>query len=154
MDDQHRFNRQRYRHWIKDHVRFSDLDPLGHVNNNAIGTYFENARAALFAIVTPSWPFRNQIFVLARSAVDFRRELHYPASLSIGSYVMRLGRTSMTLANALFHDDTDEGLAFCESVSVLIDKETRKPVELPADLRLELEKLYDELVIQGVKKAL
>lgn len=154
MDDQLRFNRQRYRHWIKDHVRFSDLDPLGHVNNNAIGTYFENARAALFAIITPSWPFRNQIFVLARSAIDFRRELFYPAKLSVGTYVMKIGRTSMTLANALFHDDESEGLAFCESVSVLIDKESRKPVELPPDLRHELENLQDGLIIQGAKKAL
>lgn len=133
MDDSNRFNPSRYRHWIEDHVRFSDLDPLGHVNNNSIGQYFENARAALFMEVTPHWPHRDQLFILARIAVDFRRELHYPAQLKIGTGVASIGRTSMTLINALFRGD--DGIAYCESVSVLISQTTRKPVEVPQDLR-------------------
>ncbi len=141
MDDQQRFNQKRYRHWIDDRVRFSDLDPLGHVNNNAIGTYFENARATLFALVTPNWPARKQLFVLARSTIDFRRELHMPASLRIGSCITELGRTSMKMANAVFHDDV--GIAYCENVSVLIDQTTRKPAELPADLRQALTAYLD-----------
>jgi acyl-CoA thioester hydrolase len=133
MDDTQRFDKRRYKHWIDDHVRFSDLDPLGHVNNNAIGQYFENARAALFAKITPNWPHRDQVFLLARSAIDFRRELHMPAQLRVGSGVMSVGRTSMTLANALFRGD--DGIAYCESVSVLIDQKTRKPIPVPDDLR-------------------
>jgi acyl-CoA thioester hydrolase len=133
MDDTERFDQRRYKHWIEDHVRFSDLDPLGHVNNNAIGQYFENARADLFMKLTPDWPRRPQIFVLARIAIDFRRELHLPAKLRIGSSVMRLGNTSLTLANALFRGD--DGIAYCESVSVLIDLKSRKPVPVPDEVR-------------------
>lgn len=143
MDDVTRFNQARYRHWITDHVRFSDLDPLGHVNNNAIGEYFENARAALFAIITPEWPWRNQIFVLARSAIDFRAELHLPAALRIGTCVTGFGQTSMTLANALFHED--RGIAYCENVSVLIDQTTRRPIALDAELRARLQNYFDGL---------
>src|ERR1700722_18534376 len=147
MDDTQRFDQRRYKHWIEDHVRFSDLDPLGHVNNNAIGQYFENARADLFMKLTPDWPRRPQIFVLARIAIDFRRELHLPAKLRIGSSVMRLGNTSLTLANALFRGlpsperssgfarGGDHGISYCESVSVLIDLKSRKPVPVPDDVR-------------------
>ncbi len=141
MEDSQRFNQKRYKHWINDHVRFSDLDPLGHVNNNAVGEYFENARAALFAIITPEWPYRNQIFVLANSSIDFRHELHLPAQLRIGTCVTHIGRTSMKLANALYHDD--QGIAYCENVSVLIDKDTRKATELPAELRETLKSYLD-----------
>ena len=144
MEDQHRFNRARYRHWQEDQVRFSDLDPLGHVNNNAIGTYFENARASLFAIVTPNWPWRDCIFVLAHSAIDFRQELHLPAKLQIGSCITGLGRTSMKLANAVFHED--RGIAYCENVSVLINQTTRQPVELDAELRTRLNQFLDGLL--------
>src|SRR5580698_10092311 len=126
LTDAQRFDPARYKHWAKDYVRFSDLDPLGHTNNNAIGEYFENARAALFMKVTPNWPHRDQLFVLARTAIDFRRELHMPAALRIGTTILSVGRTSMTLANALFRGA--DGLASCESVSVLIDKASRKPV--------------------------
>src|SRR5580692_3157809 len=127
MDDTERFDQRRYKHWIEDHVRFSDLDPLGHVNNNAIGQYFENARAAFFLKITPNWPYRDQLFLLARTAVDFRHELHMPAQLCIGSGVIHIGRTSLTLANALFRGkkENGDGIAYCESVSVLIDQRTR-----------------------------
>ena len=133
-DDGHRFNKNRYKHWIDEHVRFSDLDALGHVNNNSIGEYFENARAALFAILTPNWPWRPEIFVLAHSRIDFRHELRLPAHMRIGSCITTIGRTSVGIVNALFHAD-GRGLAYCENVSVLIDREKRTPVELPPDLR-------------------
>ena len=140
MDDALYFDPQRYKHWITDAVRFSDLDPLGHVNNNAIGEYFENARASFFGQVTPAWPRGAQFFVLGRNAIDFRRELHRPARLKIGSGLLKLGRTSITTANALFRveDQGETGIAYCESISVWIDHATRQPVPLPDALRQTL----------------
>ncbi len=137
MDDSQRFDPKRYKHWIDDRVRFSDLDPLNHVNNNAIGTYFENARAFFFHKITPQWPHGDHIFVLGRISIDFRRELHMPADLRIGTGVIKLGTTSMILCNALFRGD--DGLAYCESVSVLINQTTRQPTPLPDDLRQKLQ---------------
>ena len=133
MDQSSYLKFSQFTHWIDDHVRFSDLDPLGHVNNNAIGSYFENARAALFREVTPNWPHRDELFVLARMTIDFKRELHMPAQLKIGTAVLKIGRTSMTLANGLFRGE--EGIAYGESVSVLINEKSRKPVEISAELR-------------------
>ncbi len=130
-DDTHRFDKARYKHWIDEHVRFSDLDALGHVNNNSIGEYFENARAALFAILTPNWPWRPEIFVLAHSRIDFRHELRLPAHMRIGSCITTIGRTSVGIVNALFHAD-GRGLAYCENVSVLIDREEKRA---PVDFR-------------------
>ena len=136
MDDQERFNQSHFTHWIDDHVRFSDLDPLGHVNNNSIGQYFENARAALYIQFTPKWPYGEFLFVLAHTSIDFRRELHYPARLRVGSGVKKVGRTSMTVINSLFRGD--EGMASSESVSVLISTKTRQPTEIPDDLRSKI----------------
>jgi len=136
ITDERRFDTRRYKHWAKDYVRFSDLDALGHVNNNAIGEYFENARAVLFTEVTPDWPHREHIFVLARIAIDYRHELHMPADLRVGASVTGFGRTSMRMASALFHGDI--GIAYAETVSVLIEEKSRKPVEIPADLRTTL----------------
>jgi acyl-CoA thioester hydrolase len=137
MDDISHFDIKHYKHWVEDHVRFSDLDPLGHTNNNAIGQFFENARAILFMEVTPRWPHRDQIFVLARIAIDYRHELHMPAKLRVGTRITSFGRTSMRMASALFHTrpEGDIGIAYAETVSVLIDEASRKPVEIPQDLR-------------------
>ncbi len=133
MDDTQRFDQRRYKHWIDDHVRFSDLDPLGHVNNNAIGQYFENARAALFVKVTPEWPKGDKFFVLARSAVDFRRELHMPAQAACRLRRYQRGPHLDDACECAVRGD--DGIAYCESVSVWIDNRTRKPTEIPDDVR-------------------
>jgi acyl-CoA thioester hydrolase len=138
ITDAERFNPALYKHWANDHVRFSDIDALGHTNNNAIGEYFENARAALFMEVTPLWPRRKDIFVLAHISIDYRHELHIPAQLRIGTRVLSFGRTSMRMASALFHEKI--GIAHAETVSVLIEQDSRKPMEIPADLRKMLMK--------------
>lgn len=136
MDDLMRFDLRRYKHWIDDRVRFSDLDPLGHVNNNSVGQYFENARAAFYIEFTPKWPYGDALFVLAHTSIDFRKELHYPAALRIGTGIMKIGRTSITVVNGLFRDN--EGIAYCESVSVLINHKTRQPHEISDELRSKI----------------
>lgn len=139
MERNQYFNRDFYRLWTSDHVRFSDLDPVGHVNNNSISQYFENARAYLYMKMTPGWPNGGHVFVLAHTAMDYCRELHMPAELEIGTAIQSIGRTSLTVTNALFHGKL--GIAGCTSVSVLIDGKTRRPIEIPDDLRFRCQEL-------------
>jgi len=136
MDIAKYYNRERYHLWTNDHVRFCDLDALGHVNNNAMGMYFENARANLFNIVTPGWPWRETIFVLARTCITFTRELHMPAKVKIGTCITKVGTTSLHVANALWHGETP--ISYSESVSVLIDRVKREPQKISEELRQTL----------------
>ncbi|MBV8061115.1 MAG: acyl-CoA thioesterase [Alphaproteobacteria bacterium] len=135
------FDRKHYHHWIEDRVRFSDLDPLGHVNNNAISQYFENARALFYMRLTPLWPRGDKLFVLARVEVNYRHELHMPAHLKIGTGVRKIGTTSLTLTNVLYSDRV--GIAYGQSVSVLIDKKKRRPVPIDDELRSLIQDILD-----------
>lgn len=142
MDDSKLYNQDRYKLWTNDHVRFCDLDALGHVNNNAMGMYFENARAKLFSLVTPGWPWNDNIFVLARTCISFKRELHLPARLKLGTCITKIGTTSLHVANALYHAETP--ISYSESISVLINREKRSPVDISGELRKILSKYLDE----------
>ncbi len=133
MDMSQFYRADRYKLWTNDHVRFCDLDALGHVNNNAMGMYFENARANLFHIVTPGWPWRDSIFVLARTCITFTHELHLPAKVKIGTCLTKIGTTSLHVANALWHGETP--ISYSESVSVLIDRKKRQPLKISEELR-------------------
>lgn len=133
MDDDKFYDPGRYKLWTSDQVRFCDLDALGHVNNNAMGTYFENARSKLLSVITPGWPWNEKIFVLVHTCISFKRELHLPARLKIGTGITKIGRTSMRVANALYH--AEKPIAYSESTSVLIDQKTREPVEISKELR-------------------
>ena len=126
-----------YRFWIEDHVRFADLDPLGHCNNAAISTFFESSRVALFAAAGHSLGYDGKSLSIARLLIEFRRELNYGAKVRIGARVVKLGRTSVTLAGAVFDED-ERCVATAEVVGVLIDLGTRAPTELPPDLRARL----------------
>jgi acyl-CoA thioester hydrolase len=123
-----------YRYWIDEHVRFADLDPLGHANNSAISTYFESGRVALFTelsgpLVQPDRPS----VVVVRVAIDFRTELRYADRIRIGLKVGRIGRTSIVLEGGIFRGDTCA--ATSEAVCVLFDLVRRCPVEVPEDQR-------------------
>lgn len=122
-----------YKFWQEDHVRFGDLDVIGHVNNLAMGSYFENARVALLRKVFPNWPNGETLFVLVQTRFDYFYELNYPAQLRIGTRLLSFGRSSMRLGAALYHEK--ELVAQSTTVSVLINQETRKPVMVPDDLR-------------------
>lgn len=123
-----------YSFWIEERVRFADLDAIGHVNNNAIGVYFEQGRVQLlnesFDAVVP-WTV-----VVARTVTEFKAELLYPATVRVGLRVLRFGTTSMTLGCAIFHGDCL--IATQEAVSVIVDRATHRPVPVPDALRARL----------------
>lgn len=117
-----------YRHWTDEHVRFNDLDPLGHANNNAIGVYFESGRVGFHDAIGLRDNLENQ-FVAARTVIEYKAEIHRPNRLRIGTGVLRIGRTSWMLGCGLFIGD--RCMATNECVLVLIDTGTRRPVQIP-----------------------
>lgn len=125
-----------YRFWWEERVRFNDLDALGHVNNNAIGVYFEQARIAL---LMEAGGFRDGdawTVVLARSLIEFKAELLYPNTVRIGVRGLRLGTSSMTIGVGIFLGD--RCIATQEAVCVIVDKATHRPTPLPEPLRAAL----------------
>jgi acyl-CoA thioester hydrolase len=129
-----------YRHWIEDRVRFADLDPLGHCNNAAIGGFFESSRVALFADAGYSAGGGALSIPIVRIEIDFRRELHYGTRVRVGARVLRFGRTSFTLAGAVF--EGEQCAATAQVVAVLFDLAERRPLPLPDDLRQALAAQY------------
>lgn len=137
--------RSDYRFWVKEHVRFADLDLVGHVNNKSYTVYAESGRVA-FLRETGFWTGGKEApqNVIVRMELDYLRELHYPADLDIGVRVTHLGRTSFRLSLGVFKGD--DCYAVAVTVHVRIDPTTRKPVELTAEDRRKLGAHYAEAV--------
>ena len=115
-------------------IRWADLDAFRHVNNAVYLTYLEEARDGWLATMVPegrsTWDY-----VLARVAIDFRRELleedeHVVASCRL----LRLGRSSILTREEVRALDGDLS-AEAESVMVARNAETgEKRVLTPAEL--------------------
>lgn len=117
-------SRDSYRFWSDERVRFADLDPMGHVNNNAFGLYFESNRLAFFEREALYGGVPGVASVVARICIDFLAELTYPATPEIGLRVTRIGGSSYEYAQGLFVGETCHATA--RTVSVLFDRSTRR----------------------------
>jgi acyl-CoA thioester hydrolase len=122
--------------WTQENVRFADLDVLGHVNNNAYGVYFEQGRVEFYRHLGLRQDLT--IFsVIVRLEIDFRAEVHYPATVRIGLKFSELGNSSFTMVCGMFVDG--KCVATGRGVHVRIDKETRRPVALGLEERALME---------------
>ena len=120
-----------YPHRATDIVRFGDLDPQGHVNNAVFATYFETGRVAMFRNRDLSIGIPNGTFVLVRQEIDFLRELRWPGDVVIGTGLAEVGRSSFTVAQAIFSGDICAAAA--RATMVLLDATTRAPRPLPPE---------------------
>jgi acyl-CoA thioester hydrolase len=113
---------------LREHVRFRDLDAMGHVNNAVYSTYLEQARIAVLGGLEP--------FILARVEIDFRSELRDGEDVEVRTRCAHVGTKSLRLEHEIW---TDERLV-AEAASVLVgyDYELGESVPLTDDLRRKL----------------
>lgn len=123
----------------RDTIRYADTDRQGHVNNAAFATFCESGRVAFLVDPARSLAPPGTSFVIARLVLDFRAELNWPGHVDIGTRVLKVGRSSFTLAQGLFQNGRCAATA--ESVCVLMDEATRRATPLPVETLRRLEEL-------------
>jgi len=112
--------------------RFSDLDPLGHVNNVAFVDYLQEARVALIgdpALITgPGFAH-----IVVNHEIHHRSPLGYSREpITIDTWVSSVSRSSYQISYRII--DTDGTLA-AEATSTLavIDPVSGRPIRIPPD---------------------
>ena len=124
--------------WTTEKIRFQDIDRLDHVNNVALAAYAESGRVEFLEAVAPATLQRGNapFWVIAQLTIHFRAQTHFPGEVRIGTCVLRLGTSSVTLGQGMF--DGDRCIATTESVIVLVDPSTGRGAPLPDQLRSAL----------------
>lgn len=127
-------------HQLDIHVRWGDMDRLGHVNNIIYLQYFEEARvqwmASLGGVLRPD----DAGMILKKSSVTYYAPVAHPASLRVTTHAGHVGRTSFGLTARLQRVDAKgaaSGKSVCDGEFVIVwfDYSTQKPAPLPAWLR-------------------
>ena len=108
------------RHETRVEIRWGDVDAYMHVNNAVYATYLEECRdewvERVLAGVGDSWDF-----VLARVAIDFRRELRLEdEEVVVSCELERIGNSSVRLAEQI---RTREGELSAEAEAVLVARD-------------------------------
>lgn len=117
--------------------RFSDLDPLGHVNNVAFHDYLQEARMGLIgdldAVVSADYA---QIVV--SQEIRHRKPLvHSPAPVSVEIAISSLARTSYTIEYRILDED---GAVAAEATTrmAVVDPRSGRPIRIPEALLVRL----------------
>ncbi len=130
-----------------ERLRFGDLDTQGHVNNVAFAELLESGRIYFFRDTFRPALEAHQGTVVARVAIDYLGELHWPGEVTIGTVVTRIGSSSITLKQGLFSGD--RCAAICESVIVVIDHQKRHSCPMPEAARAVMTKFLTKDARQG-----
>ena len=114
----------RFPFWTEEKLRLADTDMNGHINNGAIGAFCEAGRAEIMHAVAGPPEDRAVGMAVARVEIDYLSEIHYPGRVRIGTCVARIGRSSITVEQALFQGDMC--FATSRGVMVILDRATRR----------------------------
>ena len=119
------------RHEKRVEIRWSDVDAYHHVNNAVYATYLEECRdewvERILGKSGDSWDF-----VLARVAIDFRRELRLEDEHVVVSCALtRIGNSSIVLSEQIRTQNGDLS-AEAEAVLVARDRELGRSRPLTA----------------------
>ena len=112
----------------RDKIRYRDTDRQGHVNNAVFATFLETGRVEILYDPDGSLMSAGGEFVIASLKLDFKDELHWPGEVAIGTYVRRLGTSSIHISQVLYQGD--RCVAEAETVVVQIDETTRRALPL------------------------
>ncbi len=120
-------------------TRWADNDMFGHLNNAVYYQLFDTAINAWINTSTGLDPLTTPALgIVAESGCRYFSELHFPQDLVVGLAVTRLGRSSVTYRLGTFrpHDDRAQPItALGHWVHVYVDRDSRKPVQIPDAIR-------------------
>ena len=128
-----------YPHRVDISARFADIDPLWHLNNVRIIELYQEARISFNAVYTQEFglePTQGKRVLVARQSIDYLGEVQWPAVVTIGVGVSKVGKTSYSLALAMFHHEKCVGV----SDAVLVYATHQGPAPIPETLRDALRK--------------
>ncbi|WP_109483157.1 thioesterase family protein [Paraburkholderia sp. C35] len=131
--------RTAYPHFLAIGTRWMDNDVYGHVNNVVYYSYFDTVvneyliRAGVLHIEHSS-----TIGLVVETQCNYFAPIVFPDRIDAGLRVVRLGTSSVRYEVGLFREGDAEPAAQGHFVHVYVDRDTRRPVALPDDLRAAL----------------
>jgi acyl-CoA thioester hydrolase len=122
------------------HVRFSDVDVYGHVNNVKYFEYFQEARISFFEALNPELRAALDVpLVVAQTDVDYRVPITFrPEPYDMWTWVSRVGTSSFVL-EAVIADNGVE-MSRARVVAVTFDAVARRAAPMPVFFRDRLVK--------------
>ena len=134
--------RSAYRVFRPITTRWMDNDAYGHVNNVVYYSWFDTAvNAHLIEQGVLDIHHGRTIGLVIETQCNYFASLAFPQTIEAGLRVGKLGTSSVRYEVGLFAQGEPLTAAKGHFVHVYVDRDTRRPVPLPSDLKSVLEPL-------------
>jgi acyl-CoA thioester hydrolase len=135
-----RADRSEFKVWRRFTTRWGDNDAYGHVNNAVFYQWFDSAvNAWLVEQRMLDIESGDPIGLVVETCCSYLAPLTFPDAVEVGLAVAELGRSSIRYRIGVFADGAATAAAQGEFVHVVVDRVSRRPVEIPVDWRQKLE---------------
>jgi acyl-CoA thioester hydrolase len=135
-----RADRSEFKVWRRFTTRWGDNDAYGHVNNAVFYQWFDSAvNAWLVEQRMLDIESGDPIGLVVETCCSYLAPLTFPDDVEVGLAVAELGRSSIRYRIGVFADGAATAAAQGEFVHVVVDRVSRRPVEIPVDWRQKLE---------------
>jgi acyl-CoA thioester hydrolase len=133
-------SRSEFKAWARFSTRWADNDAYGHVNNTVFYQWFDSAvNAWLVEQDLLDIEKGDPIALVVQTRCSYSESLSFPQDVEVGLAVAQLGRSSIRYRIGVFALHSPSAAAQGEFVHVLVDRTSRRPVEVPQNWRLALE---------------
>lgn len=134
--------RSAYRAFRTVTTRWMDNDAYGHVNNAVYYSWFDTAvNAHLIEQGALDIQHGEIIGLVIETQCNYFASVEFPQTVESGLRVARIGRSSVRYEVGLFVQGTAMTAAQGHFIHVYVDRATRRPVDLPRQLKTVLEAL-------------
>lgn len=132
--------RSEFKAWRTFTTRWADNDAYSHVNNAIFYQWFDSAvNAWLVEHDMLDIGRGDTIALVVETHCRYFAPLAFPQDVEIGLAVAKLGRSSIRYRIGVFGAGDDYIAAQGEFVHVVVDRQSRRPVEIPDAWRAKLE---------------
>lgn len=124
-------------------TRWMDNDAYGHVNNVVYFSYFDTV-VNTYLIGRRALDIQKSavIGLVVETGCQYLSPLTYPEEVTAGLRVGHIGRSSVRYEIALFGQGSAVAAAQGHFVHVYVDRDSRRPVDLPPALRDAVQALH------------
>lgn len=116
--------------------RFCDTDAMGHINNTVYPVWFLEGRESILKIFNPNLSTDEVSLVLAKIEIEYLGEVFFGKQVEVRTYVLRIGTSSVLVGQEVWQDGGLKATATATMVN--FDKNTRKSLPIPADIKQAL----------------
>ena len=132
-------NEKRWVHEMLIPIRWGDMDAMGHVNNAVYFRYMETARIDWFRGIGCQPDPRGEGIVIVNAFCNFIRQLEYPGTVLIKTFVSAPGRSSFDTWVTMARAEQPELICATGGATVVwVNTAAQKSAPLPDRLRRQL----------------